>query len=252
MGYLILVRHGESRWNIANKFTGWVDVPLSEVGVNEALIAGKRLEGIQFDVAFTSKLKRAQETLLLILAKQDATGIFLHEKGKRKLWSHHKVKPKDHEISVYSNSKINERYYGDLQGLNKTAARKKFGKEKVFQWRRSFDVRPPNGESLKDVVKRSVPYFEKVIMAEVKKGKNVIVAAHGNSLRAIIKHIDKISEEEISSLELSYGYPIVYKYGRGKLVKDGGEHCFNRPVHWSHAKQYEDSSTKKKKTVKKK
>jgi 2,3-bisphosphoglycerate-dependent phosphoglycerate mutase len=246
MGYLILVRHGESRWNIANKFTGWVDVPLSEVGINEALIAGERLEGIQFDVGFTSKLKRAQETLLLILAKQDATGIFLHEKGKRKVWSHHKITKKDHEIPIYLSSKINERYYGDLQGLNKDAARKKFGKNKVFQWRRSFDIRPPNAESLKDVCKRSVPYFNKVIMPHVKKGKNVIVAAHGNSLRAIIKYIDDISDEEIPNLELSYGFPIIYTYQRGKLIKDNHTHSFNRPVHWNKSKGYENTSKKKK------
>lgn len=247
MGYLILVRHGESRWNIANKFTGWVDVPLSEVGINEALIAGERLEGIQFDVGFTSKLKRAQETLLIILAKQDATGIFLHEKGKRKLWAHHKITKKDHEIPIYLSNKINERYYGDLQGLNKDAARKKFGKDQVFKWRRSFDIRPPNAESLKDVCQRSVPYFNKVILPHVKKGKNVIVAAHGNSLRAMIKYIDNISDEEIPNLELPYGFPIIYTYKRGKLIKENHIHSFNRPVHWNKSKDYHNTSKKRKK-----
>jgi len=237
MAFLVLVRHGESRWNTANRFTGWVDVPLSEVGINEALIAAKKLEGLQIDMAFTSKLERAQETLLIILSKQDATGIFLHESGKRKLWSRHKTKFDKHEIPIYSHDDLNERYYGALQGLNKAKARKKWGKEKVFQWRRSYDVAPPKGECLKDVVKRAVPYYKKRILPFVKKGKNVIVSAHGNSLRAIIKHIDKITDEDIPNLELPYAQPIVYEWKRGLLMKESHVHSFNRPVHWHRPKQ---------------
>jgi len=236
MGYLILVRHGESRWNVANRFTGWVDVPLSEVGINEALIAGEKLEGLQLDVAFTSKLVRAQETLLIILAKQDATGIFLHETGKRKEWSKHKKLTEKHEIPINSNEALNERCYGDLQGLNKSKARKKWGKDQVFKWRRSFDIKPPKAESLKDVVKRVVPYYEKSILPLVKKGKHVIIAAHGNSLRAMIKHIDKISDEDIPNLELPYATPIVYEWKQGKLIKENYVHSFDRPVHWSRQK----------------
>jgi 2,3-bisphosphoglycerate-dependent phosphoglycerate mutase len=249
MAYLILVRHGESRWNIANKFTGWVDVPLSEVGINEALISAKRLEGVQLDYAFTSKLERAQETLLIILSKQDATGIFVHTTGKRKSWSKHKGKLGSHEIPILSSDAINERYYGRLQGMDKDEARKRYGKEQVFKWRRSYDTRPPGGESLKDVYERAVLYYRKKIFPLVKKGNNVIVSAHGNSLRAIIKYLDNISDEDIPHLELSYGTPIVYEWKKGKLVKESHVHSFNRPVHWQKPRYYKTkkSSGRKKK-----
>jgi 2,3-bisphosphoglycerate-dependent phosphoglycerate mutase len=232
MGYLILVRHGESRWNLANRFTGWVDVPLSEKGIKEALIAAKNLQGLHLDIAFTSKLTRAQETLLLILAKQDYTGIFLHEEKKHREWGAHKKLLDQGEIPIHAHDALNERYYGKLQGLNKDAARKKFGQEKVHQWRRSFDIKPPGGECLKDTCKRVLPYFKKVIIPEVKKQKNVIVAAHGNSLRAIMKHLDNISDENIPHLELPTGKPIVYKYERGKLIKENHTHSFDRPLEW--------------------
>lgn len=232
MGYLILVRHGESRWNQKNKFTGWVDVPLSENGVKEALVCAKTLEGLQFDIAFTSKLERAQETLLLILSKQDYTGVFLHDTGKEKKWALHPKDLTDKEIPIYSDTALNERYYGKLQGLNKEDTKKKYGEEQVFFWRRGYDVSPPGGESLKDTVKRSVPYFVKKIMPQIKKGKNVIISAHGNSLRAIIKHIDKISDKDIPNLELPTGKPIIYKYEKGKLVKENHKHTYNRPIKW--------------------
>ncbi len=219
MGYLILVRHGESRWNKQDKFTGWVDVPLSEKGIKEALICAKQLEKISFDVAYTSKLQRATETLLIILSKQNHTGIFLHNEGKEKRWSFHTPELENREIPIYSNVALNERYYGALQGVNKSQARKKYGKEQVFEWRRSYDIRPPNGESLKDTIKRTLPYFKKNIMKDVKSGKNVIVSAHGNSLRGIIKHIENISNYKIASLEVPTGKPIVYKFEKGKLVK---------------------------------
>lgn len=241
MSYLILVRHGESRWNLANKFTGWVDVPLSEIGVHEALITAERLNNINLDVAFTSKLIRAHETLGLILAHQQKTGIFLHTSKKRNTMSKHSkgVDFDKTELPIYSSDKINERYYGALQGLNKDDARLKWGKEKVFQWRRSYDIRPPSGESLKDVVKRSTPYFQKHIMSEVRRHKNVIVAAHGNSLRGIIKYIDKISDEDIPHLELQTGKPIIYEYKSGKLHKINHVHSFDRPIHWKEMKKEE-------------
>lgn len=238
MGYLVLVRHGESRWNIANRFTGWVDVPLSKTGVHEALITADKLESLNFDVAFTSKLTRAQETLLLIFSEQDRTGIFLHESKKRNKWSHHGNSYAKTEIPIYSSDKINERYYGDLQGMGKDAARKKFGENQVFIWRRSYDIRPPGAESLKDVYKRAVPYFEKEILPHIRKGKNVIVSAHGNSLRAIIKYLDHISDEKIPHLELQTGKPIMYKYSRGKLNKENHVHSFNRPTHWQQVKKH--------------
>ncbi|MCA9477957.1 MAG: 2,3-bisphosphoglycerate-dependent phosphoglycerate mutase [Nanoarchaeota archaeon] len=248
MAYLILVRHGESRWNIANKFTGWIDVPLSEVGIHEALITAKRLQKLSLDIAFTSELERAQETLLLILASQDKTGIFKHQDKKRKNdWYVHRKQFDKKEIPIHLSEKLNERYYGDLQGLNKDDARRKWGKEQVHLWRRSYDIQPPKGESLKDVVKRAVPHFKKNILPHVKKGKNVIISAHGNSLRAIIKHIDGISDEQIPNLELQTGVPIIYKYIRGKLVKETGDHTFDRPTHWKHHKRHQTYKTMKKK-----
>jgi len=241
MSYLILVRHGESRWNLANKFTGWVDVPLSEIGVHEALITAERLNNVNLDIAFTSKLIRAHETLGLILAHQKKTGIFLHSSKKRNSWSKHShgVDFEKTELPIYSSDKINERFYGDLQGLNKDDARKKWGRDKVFQWRRSYNIRPPKGESLKDVIKRAVPYFKKQILSEVQKNKNVIVVAHGNSLRAIIKHIDNISDEDIPHLELQTGKPIIYEYENKKFHKLNHIHSFDRPIHWKEIKREE-------------
>lgn len=221
MSYLVLVRHGQSMWNLANKFTGWVDVPLSEKGIREANSCAAYLKGLNLDIAFTSKLERAQETLLLILAKQKHVGIFLHDNIKEKKWSLHPVLFTKNEIPVYSDSALNERYYGKLQGMNKNTARRKFGRKQVFLWRRSYDIPPPEGECLKDTYNRAVPYFRKKIMPLVKKKKNIIVSAHGNSLRAIIKYLDNISDDDIPHLELPTGKPIIYKYSRGKLARSG-------------------------------
>ena len=220
MGKLILIRHGQSLWNLHNKFTGWVDIPLSEKGLLEAKNAANKLKNIDIDVAFTSTLIRAQQTLFTILAKQNKIGIFLHSQKKEQNWSLHPKEFDSKEIPIYSSNKINERYYGDLQGKNKDSARKKFGEKKVHIWRRSYDIPPPNGESLKDTCKRAIPYFEKEILPYVKKGKNVIVAAHGNSLRGIIKHIEQISDNDIPNLELPTGKPIIYDYKKGKLVRE--------------------------------
>ena len=235
MSFLVLVRHGESRWNIDNRFTGWVDVPLSEVGISEALICAKMVEGLELDVAFTSKLERAQETLLLILARQDYTGIFLHESKKRKKWSLHPHRFEAHEIPIYSSDRLNERYYGKLQGMDKGQARKRFGEDQVFKWRRSWDIAPPSGESLQDTYRRTIPYFKNAVMPQVRRGKNVIVSAHGNSLRAIIKYLDRISDADIPNLELPTGKPILYRWKKGKLARDNHVHSFNRPVQWHHA-----------------
>ncbi|MGM5481634.1 MAG: 2,3-bisphosphoglycerate-dependent phosphoglycerate mutase [Nanobdellota archaeon] len=253
MSYLILVRHGESRWNVDNKFTGWVDVPLTEIGVHEAQIAAERLNQLDIDVAFTSKLVRAHETLLIILAHQRKTGIFLHTSEKRKKWSKHNHKDFDEEeIPIFSSDDINERYYGALQGMNKDVAREKHGKKQVFVWRRSYEIRPPEGESLKDVCKRSVPYFKNTIMKQVKEGKNVIISAHGNSLRAIIKYIENISDKEIPHLELATGKPIVYEYKDGKLEKEDHVHSFNRPLEWQAKQRHQGGYKKaKNKTTKK-
>jgi 2,3-bisphosphoglycerate-dependent phosphoglycerate mutase len=190
MSFLVLVRHGESQWNLENRFTGWVDVPLSPKGVEEAKKAGERIkkESLHFDKAFTSDLRRAQDTLKLILEKLGQENIPL-EKDKA----------------------LNERHYGDLQGLNKAETAKKFGEEQVKIWRRSYDIAPPNGESLKDTAARTLPYFDSKIVPDLKKGLNVIVAAHGNSLRSIVMHLDKLTKEQVLELNLGTGVPIVYR-----------------------------------------
>jgi 2,3-bisphosphoglycerate-dependent phosphoglycerate mutase len=190
MAFLVLVRHGESQWNLENRFTGWVDVPLSEKGIGEAKKAGERLkkENIRFDVAYTSNLQRAQNTLSLILQELNQAA-----------------------LSVTKNEALNERHYGDLQGLNKAETAQKFGDEQVKIWRRSYDVAPPKGESLKDTAARTLPYFEAHIVRDLKAGKNVIVAAHGNSLRAIVMHLDKLTKEQVLELNLGTAVPIIYK-----------------------------------------
>ena len=190
MAILVLVRHGESQWNLENRFTGWIDVPLSPKGIEEAKNAGEKLkkEKIHFDVAYTSALQRAQNTLKLILEKL----------GQEK-------------IPVHQDKALNERHYGDLQGLNKAETAKKFGDDQVKIWRRSYDVAPPNGESLKDTAARTLPYFDKNVLGDLKKGKNVIVAAHGNSLRSIVMELDRLTKEQVLGLNLATGVPIIYQ-----------------------------------------
>ncbi len=188
MAKLVLVRHGQSQWNLENRFTGWVDVPMTEKGEQEAHRAADIIKDVKFDRAFTSVLKRAHQTLDIILEDIGQTGIPT-EKDKA----------------------INERHYGDLQGLNKAETARKFGEKQVHIWRRSFDVKPPGGESLKDTAERAIPYFESKILPEVKAGKNVLVSAHGNSLRAIVMHLDKLSKEEVLKLNIATGAPITYE-----------------------------------------
>lgn len=191
-GTLVLVRHGQSEWNLKNLFTGWKDVELSEQGVREAHAAGGRLKakGYGFDVAFTSALKRAQNTLAIILG----------ELGQQ-------------SIPVTRDQALNERDYGELTGLNKDDARKKWGEEQVHVWRRSFDVPPPGGESLKDTLARALPYYMHRIQPEVLSGKRVLVAAHGNSLRALIMAIEGLTPEQILKRELETGVPVCYRIG---------------------------------------
>ena len=187
MGKLVLVRHGQSQWNLENRFTGWVDVPVTELGAEEAHRAGRQLKGVKFDMAFVSALLRAKQTLDIIL---EETGL----KG----------------IPVQSDKALNERHYGDLQGLNKAETAEKFGAEQVHIWRRSYDVKPPGGESLKDTAERTLPYFESKILPEVKAGKNVLVSAHGNSLRAIVMKLDNLSKEQVMELNIATASPITY------------------------------------------
>lgn len=197
MGKLVLVRHGQSQWNLENRFTGWVDVPITPLGENEAHRAGKELKGIKFDVAFTSELKRAQQTL----------GIILDEIGQK-------------DLPVRKDKALNERHYGDLQGLDKAETAKKYGDAQVHIWRRSFDVQPPNGESLKDTAARTLPYFDAEILPQVKNGKNVLVSAHGNSLRAILMELEKLTPEQIMKVNIGTCLPIYYDIGpKGEVLK---------------------------------
>ncbi len=187
---LVLLRHGQSEWNLKNLFTGWRDVDLSRAGVEEAKAAGRRLKahGITFDQTFTSALIRAQHTLALALAEMGLTGL-----------------PESRDQA------LNERDYGDLVGLNKDDARKKWGEEQVHRWRRSYDVQPPGGESLKDTVARALPYYCQNILPAVLGGKRVLVAAHGNSLRALVMVLDRLTPQTIPAVEIATGVPLVYR-----------------------------------------
>jgi 2,3-bisphosphoglycerate-dependent phosphoglycerate mutase len=187
MPKLVLVRHGQSLWNLENRFTGWVDVPLTDKGREEARLAGERLGGLAFDVAYTSMLTRAQETLEIILEVL----------GQRP--------------PVIRDQALNERHYGDLSGLNKQKTREKFGDAQVKIWRRSFDVPPPNGEALRNTAERTLPFFERAILGDVALGKNVLVVAHGNSNRSIVMQLDRLSKEAVLELELATGVPLVYE-----------------------------------------
>ena len=194
---LILVRHGQSEWNAKNLFTGWKDPGLTDQGVSEAKNAGKLIleQNIEFDVMYTSMLSRAQKTGDIIL------GILNHK-----------------EIPIIKNEALNERHYGSLAGLNKDDARKKWGDEQVHIWRRSFDIPPPDGESLKDTADRVLPYFETEIMPKVVSGSSILIAAHGNSLRALIMKLDSISPEDIVKLEIPTGAPIQYEFTPDGIV----------------------------------
>ena len=194
---LILVRHGQSEWNAKNLFTGWKDPGLTDQGVSEAKNAGKLIleQNIEFDVMYTSMLSRAQKTGDIIL------GILNHK-----------------EIPIIKNEALNERHYGSLAGLNKDDARKKWGEKQVHIWRRSFDIPPPDGESLKDTADRVLPYFETEIMPKVISGSSILIAAHGNSLRALIMKLDSISSEDIVKLEIPTGAPIQYEFSPNGIV----------------------------------
>lgn len=185
---LVIVRHGQSEWNAQNRFTGWVNVDLAPKGVEEAKQAGEKLKGYTFDKGFTSALMRAQKTLAGILNVTGQT-----------------------DLDVTENEALNERMYGDLQGKNKDEARKEFGEEQIHIWRRSFDTPPPGGESLKGTADRVLPYYKEVIEPELKAGKTIIIAAHGNSLRALIMYLENLSPEEILKTEVPTGKPRLYE-----------------------------------------
>lgn len=203
MSELVLIRHGQSTWNLENLFTGWVDVALSPQGEVEAMEAGKSLGTRRFDVVFTSTLRRACETASLLLAEMNHP-----------------------HVETVRSWELNERYYGRLTGLNKDSAREEFGEEQVHIWRRSYDVPPPGGESLADTAARSIPYFEAEILPRVQEGQRVLVSAHGNSLRSIVMKIDGLDTDGVLALELATGDPRVYRWDGNTLVRHldhGGE-----------------------------
>ena len=213
MATLVLVRHGQSQWNLENRFTGWVDVPLSIKGREEAISAGKRLKDMRFDTMYVSHLIRAIQTLHYILLElsDERIPILYHEEERIHHWEHY-AGDKEKEIPVYQSVDLAERYYGDLQGLNKAETMKKYGEDQVRLWRRSYDINPPHGESLKDTCERTIPYYTKHILPELQADRTVLIVAHGNSLRSIIKHVEIISDEEIPKVEIPTGAPIVYTF----------------------------------------
>jgi len=188
---LIIVRHGQSQWNLENRFTGWIDIDLSPKGIEEANTAGEMLKGYSFDKAYTSALIRAQKTLDIILGIIGETN-----------------------IPVEKDKALNERMYGDLQGMNKDELRKKFGEEQVRIWRRSYDVAPPNGESLKDTAARVMPYYEAKIKPDLMAGKNILISAHGNSLRALVMSLENLTKEQILLTEIPTGIPKLYEFDK--------------------------------------
>ncbi len=207
MAKLILIRHGESQWNLENRFTGWVDVSLTEKGRREAREAGEKIKSIPIDFGYTSVLYRAIETHILALT---AAGQL-------------------ERVPTYFNKALNERHYGALQGLNKAETAKKYGEEQVKLWRRSYDIPPPADktdlnpdgytESLKDTAARAIPYFEQEILPKVVSGKNVLISAHGNSLRAIVMKLDNLTKEQVLELNIANGVPIIYDYESERIVK---------------------------------
>ncbi len=188
MKHVVLIRHGESQWNLENRFTGWVDVPLSPKGEQEAREAGEKLRAFQFDHGFTSVLTRAIRTLEIVL---DVIG----QPG----------------LPVEQNQALNERMYGELQGLNKTETAEKYGEAQVKLWRRSYDVRPPGGESLQDTADRVLPYYRDLVWPRLAKGETLLLVAHGNSLRALVMHLDRLSREEVLELNIPTGAPLLYE-----------------------------------------
>jgi 2,3-bisphosphoglycerate-dependent phosphoglycerate mutase len=194
---LVLVRHGQSEWNLKNLFTGWKDIGLTEVGIEEARAAGRKLkaQGIGFDIGFTSALKRAQDSMTFTLAEMGLS-----------------------QIPVVKNLALNERDYGELSGLNKDDARKRWGEEQVHVWRRSYDVAPPGGESLRDTAARVLPYYIQEILPRVLRGERVLVTAHGNSLRALVMVLDRLGPQEIVARELATGVPLIYRLNADATV----------------------------------
>ena len=233
MALLILMRHGQSMWNAAGLFTGWVDVPLSNQGIEEAIDGGKKIAEYDIDEVHVSTLIRAQMTAMIALAQNNhgKTPVFQYDEpsdesntsqneARMNEWAQIRGDAGSASIlPVHVSWQLNERMYGDLQGLNKDATREQYGAEQVHIWRRSYDVPPPNGESLELTANRTIPYLENSIIPQLSNGKNLFVAAHGNSLRSIIMSIESLTKEEVLSLEVPTGVPIIYQYQEGSWIK---------------------------------
>ncbi len=223
MPELILLRHGQSLWNRANRFTGWVDVALSQQGIEEAICAGKALAHIPIDCVYTSLLIRAQMTALLALTQHDAqhTPVLIHEgQDKMAQWSViHSTAAQQDILPVYLDWRLNERAYGALQGADKQETREQYGEEQVKIWRRSYDVPPPDGESLKMTAARTIPLLNEKLIPELQAGRTVLVCAHGNSLRSLVMEIESLTKEELLELEIETGQPIRYEYTKNTFCK---------------------------------
>ena len=210
---MVLVRHGQSQWNLENRFTGWVDIPLSLKGRQEATSAGKKLKDMRFDAIYVSHLMRAIQTMNYILLElsDQRIPIIYHEEERIHGWEHYSG-DRNNEIPIYQSVALAERYYGDLQGLNKADTMKKYGEDQVRLWRRSYDINPPNGESLKGTCERTIPYYKNHILPQLQAGRTVLIVAHGNSLRSITKYVENISDTDIPNVEIPTGMPIMYTF----------------------------------------
>ena len=221
MSLLILLRHGQSMWNKLNVFTGWVNVPLSEKGIQEALRAGEQISNIHIDEIHTSTLMRAQQTAMIAMSKHSSgkVPVLINTDPKfEKQFSIHSQSAKNNTIPTYANWQLNERFYGELQGLNKQDTRDTYGDEQVKIWRRSFDVPPPEGESLEMTKERTIPYFTQHVVNALEQGKNILVSAHGNSLRSIIMTIEQLNNDEVLNLEIATGVPRIYRYSNSQFT----------------------------------
>ncbi|MFO7884899.1 MAG: 2,3-bisphosphoglycerate-dependent phosphoglycerate mutase [Desulfobacteraceae bacterium] len=229
MAKLVLLRHGESFWNKKNIFTGWVDVPLSRNGIIEALDAGEKIADLEFDLIYTSLQIRAIETALIAMTVNTGlkTPVIIHKTGKMKHQAAiYSDATQTETIPVYCDWRLNERFYGELQGKNKAETAAVYGSAQILKWRRSYDVSPPGGESLKNTAERTIPFFTQTIVKELAQKKNILISAHGNSLRSIVMFIDQLTPDEVIKLEIPTGVPLFYEYSNDTLKKlnsDGGQ-----------------------------
>ncbi len=222
MSKLILLRHGQSEWNKQNLFTGWIDIPLSQKGIEEAISAGKSLSEYNIDVVYVSSLIRSHMTAFIAMAQSKLPKIpyiYHSSEDPKASWYELGAQGNSFLIPVYKAWELNERMYGALQAKSKTETMKEYGEAQVKLWRRSYDVQPPEGESLEETSKRSIPFFKEKIEKDLKNGKDVFVCAHGNSLRSIVMEIERLSNEEVLELEIPTGVPIVYNYNQGAFEK---------------------------------